>query len=272
MATLANDGEHMQSMPVVFLAHGSPMVALAPGAYTAALERMRRTWPAPRAIVVVSAHWQAAVPLRVTSSERPSVLHDFAGFPEALFELDYPCPGDPELARGIVQLLGEAGVHAVLDAKRGLDHGAWLPLRFAYPSATTPVVQVSLGVPRDPRALVLLGQALQPLRARGVLLIGSGGIVHNLELVRFDDQHAPVDAWAQQFDEWVGERVAAHDLASLLEYRAQAPHAGRAVPTTEHLDPLFCILGARTDADRVADIYRGFHHGNLSMRCFALRS
>lgn len=258
-------------MPVVYISHGSPMVGIETNPYTAALRRMGESLPTPKAIVIVSAHWEAPAPIRVTGSEAPQLIYDFYGFPKELHALLYPCPGKPELAAEIVTLLSEAGLKAQLDPKRGLDHGAWIPMKLAYPAADIPILEVTLSVPRRPEEILKIGKALAPLRGKGVLLVGSGGIVHNLGRLRWDDQDAPIDPWAKEFDGWVRERLDKGDVAGLLRYRDDGPNANLAVPTTEHFDPLFFALGASSQSDRPLDIYEGFHYGNLSMRTFALR-
>lgn len=257
-------------MPVVFISHGSPMVAVEKDDYTAALRRMGESLPLPKAIVVVSAHWETSAPVRVTLSEKPETIHDFGGFPDVLYQLRYPSPGQPTLGGEIVSLLNATGIPAVGDGQRGLDHGAWVPLRHAYPGAEIPVLQVTLPMPRSPSDLLQLGQALAPLRKQGVLLIGSGGIVHNLRRVQFADKNAPVDSWAKSFDDWIRGRLESGDIASIVDYKGQAPHSGAAVPTTEHFDPLFVALGAAGKGAATRDLYEGIHYGNLSMRSFAL--
>lgn len=246
------------------------MVAVERDAYTDALRRMGEDLPRPRAIGVVSAHWESPLPVRVGTSARPETIHDFGGFPDELYDLDYPCSGEPLLGQEVLSLLSAAGVRATPDERRGLDHGAWVPLRHAYPGAEIPVLEVTLPSPRSPSDLIRLGQALAPLRERGVLLVGSGGIVHNLRRVRFGDKAAPVEPWARVFDSWVRERLEEGTIASLAEYRSRAPEATTAVPTTEHFDPLFVVLGAVGDGFRVRDLYEGFQYGNLSMRTFAV--
>ena len=234
---------------------------------------MFRRWGAelqPRAIVIVSAHWEATGPVRVTGAERPALLHDFSGFPPELYDLRYPSPGDPALAADIVRRLEAGGVKASLDPRRGIDHGAWVPLLHAFPDAKLPVLQVSLPVPRTPERVAQAGKALAPLRKEGVLLIGSGGLVHNLRRVRFENKQAPIDAWAGEFDRWVGQRLGSLDAAALEDYR-RAPHAAESVPTTEHFDPAFFVLGAALPGDRLASLYEGFHYGNLSMRSFEVK-
>jgi 4,5-DOPA dioxygenase extradiol len=259
--------------PAVFIAHGSPMLALErEGAYARALRRFAGALPRPRAIVVVSAHWEAPRPVRATAAGRPPLIYDFRGFPRELYEVRYPAPGDPALAAEVVSLLGAAAIEARPEPRRGWDHGVWSPLSLAFPEADVPVVEVSLPEPRTEADVLALGRALAPLREREVLLVGSGVIVHNLGLARLDDRDAPVDAWARDFDAWVAARVEALDVAALAAYRERAPHADLAVPTPEHFDPLLFVVGAARAGERVETIADGFEHANLSMRSFALRA
>jgi 4,5-DOPA dioxygenase extradiol len=246
------------------------MVAIEPDDFTESLRRFGASPPRPRAIVVVSAHWEVPGGVRVTAAERPPLIYDFSGFPDALYDVRYPSSGDPSLAASIVGLLSGSGIPARADDRRGIDHGAWVPILHAFPAAELPLLEVSLPQPRTAHDLVALGKALAPLRERGVLLVGSGGIVHNLRRVRFEDKRAPVEGWAKEFDLWVRDRVQEQDLAGLMEYPKRAPHAALAVPTTEHFDPQFFVLGAALPGDRVHPLYEGFHHGTLSMRSYSL--
>src|SRR5437773_7216315 len=189
--------------PALFIGHGAPTVAMREDEFTRALAAYGRQLPTLRAIVVISAHWQVPVPIRATASARPRLIYDFYDFPREMYTLTYPCPGAPEVAAEAIALLSESGVVAVRDDGRGLDHGVWIPLRIAHPGAETPVVQVSLPKHASPRDLLRMGRALAPLRERGVLLVGSGNVVHNLGALHFDDVGAPVDAWAAEFDAWV---------------------------------------------------------------------
>lgn len=255
--------------PAAFVAHASPMLALESGGHARALRAFGERFSGPEAIVVVSAHWEAPAPVRVTSSDRPPLIYDFGGFPRPLYELRYPAPGSPGLAREVVEMLGAAGVPAVEEPARGWDHGVWVPLLHLYPEAAAPVVEVSLPLPRDPRDVAAIGRALAPLRDRGVLLLGSGGVVHNLRLARLDRKEGPVDEWALRFDAWVRERVARRDVAELAGYRARAPHAELAAPDSDHFDPLFFALGAARGDDVVEPIDEGFEHSNLSLASYA---
>lgn len=258
----------MDRLPAVFFAHGSPMSALGGDSHAAALRAFGERHTGARAILVVSAHWQVSQPVRVTAWDQAPLLYDFGGFPEELYHLTYPAPGNPASAARVVNMLQSAGQQARFERDRGLDHGAWTPLRLAWPAAVTPVIEVSMPfVP--PQELFQLGRALRPLRNDGFLLAGSGGIVHNLSRVRLGNKDAPVDPWAAEFDAWVAEAVAARKLESLLEYRREGPHARLAVPTTEHFDPLFVVLGMAYPDEQVETIFEGFQYGNLSMRSFS---
>ena len=256
--------------PALFLSHGAPTIALDGGDYARDLERFGRQIESPRALVVFSGHFQEPGPIRITAAPRPGLIYDFGGFSEELYRLTYPAPGSPPLASRIGDLLRGAGFASVPDQRRGWDHGLWVPLRLAFPRADVPVVEVSIPRGAPPAELMRIGAALAPLRDEGVVLIGSGGIVHNLRKVRPAAGGGDVDEWAKEFDRWVADRVAEMDLGKLLSYRTLAPHADLAVPTTEHFDPLFVVLGSREDGDRAVPIHEGFQYGNISLRSFAL--
>jgi 4,5-DOPA dioxygenase extradiol len=257
--------------PALFVSHGAPTVALEGDAYTSALARFGASEPSLRAIAVVSAHWTTPREIAVTSAPHPRLIYDFGGFPDALYQLRYPAPGAPDVAARAAALLDVAGFRTRLDPLRGLDHGVWIPLRLAWPSAEIPVIQLSL-LEAPPADLLRIGAALAPLRDKGVLVMGSGGLVHNLMRVRLEEKDAPVDGWAAAFDAWVAGRLAVDDEAALLRWPELAPHATLAAPTTEHFDPLLVVLGARRRDDRLDTLFEGFHHANLGMRSFALRS
>ena len=243
------------------------MLALEGEAWGEAVSTLGRRLPRPRAILVCSAHWEAAGPFRLASSGMPGVMHDFGGFPKALYGLDYPAPGSPELASEAAGLLREAGLEAVLDAHRPLDHGAWVPLRYLRPEADIPVVQLSLPHSRTPEMLLAAGRALAPLRHRGVLILGSGGIVHNLGRLDWQGATEP-RPWAAAFQNWVHERLAAGDEATLADWR-QAPGAVESVPTSEHLDPLFVAMGAGGTAP--VPLFDGWQLGSLSLASYEFR-
>jgi len=258
------------AFPALFVSHGAPTAALEDDAYTRALGAWARGRPRPHAVVVVSAHAEALGPVRVNASAEPSLVYDFFGFPPALYSLRYPAPGAPDLAREVAGAFAEVGLEPVLDAQRGWDHGVWVPLRLLYPAADVPVVAVSLPVPRTPDLLLSMGRALAPLREKGVLLFGSGGIVHNLHRLVWDVKAGTPEPWAVAFGAWVDEGLAAFDVERLKAYASRAPQAELAVPTSEHFDPVFFVLGSRDGKDRIESVYDGFRYGTLSLRSFAL--
>lgn len=254
----------MTHAPALFVSHGSPMFAVEPGVLGPILERLGATLRALRAIVIVSPHWQTRG-VRVTAAAKPATIHDFSGFPARLYSLQYPAPGAPALAAQIVEGLKAAGFDASLDGHRGLDHGAWVPLRYLKPGAEVPVLQVSLPLESDAAAALRLGAALQPLRAQGVLVIGSGSLTHNLYEFR---RHIDDPEYAQAFADWVAEAVERGDVDALTHYRERAPQAARAHPTEEHFLPLLVALGASDAEESRRRIEGGMTYGVLSMDSF----
>lgn len=252
-------------LPSLFISHGSPMLALQPGASGPALAHLASQLPRPRAIVVVSAHWESRE-LRVGSAAQPDTWHDFRGFPAELYRVQYPAPGEPQLASAIVQLLNAAGLPAQLDAERPLDHGAWVPLALLYPQADIPVIQVSLPSQQGPALQSQVGQALAGLRAEGVLLIGSGSITHNLGELDWQAGPDSIEPWAQAFRDWIVDKLAGQDRAALQDYRRQAPHAARNHPCDEHLLPLFFAAAA---GDQFKVEHSGFTYGALGMDIYS---
>ncbi len=253
----------MKRQPVLFISHGSPMRALEGGAWGDALRVLGQTLD-PAAILVVSAHWETEGLARVTASPQPGVVHDFYGFPEPLYGLDYPSPGNLPLAGRILSSLEKASIGAMPDPGRPLDHGAWAPLIHLFPDADRPVLQVSQPLERTSQSLHAMGEALVPLREEGVLIIGSGGIVHNLRRLEWGSEAAP-ESWAADFDAWAASRLDAGEAAALLDWRRQAPEPAMAHPRSEHWDPLFAALGA-AGASKPRAVFEGFEHRNLSLR------
>ncbi len=248
-------------LPSLFISHASPMLALQPGASGPALAGLANALPRPRAIVVVSAHWESQE-LLVTGAAQPETWHDFYGFPAALYALQYPAAGQPQLAAEVSQRLQAAGLPARLDGQRPFDHGAWVPLSLMYPEADIPVIQVSLPSRLGPALQFRVGQALAGLRDEGVLLVGSGSITHNLGELDWHAGPDVIEPWALAFRDWVVERLEADDQAALLDYRKQAPFAVRNHPSDEHLLPLFFALGA---GGRFGIVHQGFTLGALGM-------
>ena len=253
------------SLPSLFISHGSPMLALQPGASGPALARLARQLPKPRAIALVSAHWESRE-LRVGSAVHPQTWHDFHGFPAELYQVQYPAPGEPELAAEIANLLKQAGLPAQLDPERPLDHGAWVPLALMYPQADIPVVQISLPSHQGPALQRRVGQALTSLRAQGVLLIGSGSITHNLGELDWRAGPETITPWAQEFRDWMVEKLQTDDEVALHDYRQQAPHARCNHPSDEHLLPLYFARGAG-GACKVE--HSGFTYGALGMDIYS---
>lgn len=248
-------------LPSLYISHGSPMLALEPGASGPALARLAGELPKPRAIVIVSAHWENNE-LLVSGNPQPETWHDFGGFPKALFEVQYPAPGDPQLAAEVVQLLKRSDLPARIDTERPFDHGVWVPLSLMYPQADIPVVQVSLPTPGGPALQTRVGHALASLREQGVLLIGSGSITHNLRELDWHAGPESVEPWAREFRDWMIEKLEANDEAALHDYRQQAPNAVRNHPSDEHLLPLYFARGA---GGTFSVSHKGFTMGALGM-------
>jgi 4,5-DOPA dioxygenase extradiol len=257
----------MDTLPTLFLSHGAPDLPLRDGAVTEFLRSLHQHFAKPKAILVVSAHWHSAMPV-VSAAVAPRTLHDFSGFPAALYQLNYPAPGAPELADRVVTLLNQAGMPAQIDPSRGFDHGTWTPLILAYPAADIPVVQLSMQYHRDVTYHRQLGQALAALRQEGVLIVGSGSATHNLHAFSAQYDAAP-PAWVQQFDQWLGATIAQQDWQRLMQYRQLAPYAQENHPTAEHLLPLFVVLGAAGPAAKGVQLHQSYTYGAFSMAAYA---
>ncbi|WP_329743508.1 4,5-DOPA dioxygenase extradiol [Dyella sp. A6] len=239
----------MHRMPAVFVGHGNPMNAIEDNRYHASWQRLGAALPRPRAIVCVSAHWETRG-VYLTGASRPETIHDFYGFPAELFAVQYPAPGDPVLARDVAGLLGDIEPRVHLDAGHGFDHGMWSVLRGMYPAADIPTIQLSLDATRSGGRHYELAQRLAPLRDEGVLIVGSGNIVHNLGLFRFHDRTVP--AWASAFQRQVNELIEQHDHAALCRYESLGEYAALAIPSAEHYLPLLYVLAAQADDDALS--------------------
>lgn len=257
-----------EQLPALFLSHGSPMLAIQDSPAGRFLDALGRQLPRPRAVVVASAHFLIDRPT-LGGHPRPPTVHDFGGFPAPLYQIEYPAPGAPELAAAIASRLNEAGLTGRVRPGHGLDHGVWVPLRRMYPQADLPVVPLSVNPFADATQHRALGQALAYLRGEGVLVIGSGGFVHNLGDLDWQHPAAPLASWAAGFSGWMHERLAARDWPALLDWQNRAPHAGHAHPTTEHLMPLFVALGAAGDDPQVQVLHRSHELGTLALDAFA---
>ena len=256
-------------LPSVFLSHGSPMHALQPGAAGEAWAALGRRLGKPRAILIASAHWETSLPM-LTGSAKPQTIHDFHNFPEPLYRLRYLAPGAPGLAQRAQALLRDAGLGASIDGTRGLDHGAWAPLLYAYPDADVPVVQVSVQPALGPRHHVALGNSLRSLSGEGVLIIGSGHLTHNLR--DWSRGRGKPEPYAAEFQAWVKEKLEQKDLAALLDYRTRSAHGARAHPTDEHFLPFFFALGAAPEGSRPERIYDAIDDGVLAMDAYVFNA
>lgn len=255
-------------LPSLFLSHGSPMLAIEDSAGGRFLDALGGQLPWPKAILVASAHFPAEQ-ATLGAHAQPQTVHDFNGFPESLRRIRYPAPGSPDLAQDASQRLAAAGIPARVRENRGFDHGVWVPLRRMYPSADIPVVPLSV-IPSGTAAQHhAIGRALAPLRQEGVLVIGSGGFVHNLGDLGRAQGDAPLAAWAREFSDWMHAMLAARDWDALLDWQQRAPHARRAHPTAEHLMPLFVALGAAGETPQVRTIHRSHEFGSLALDAFA---
>ena len=250
----------------IFISHGAPTLALEPGATGAALAALARDLPRPEAILVASAHWETAAPVVSTASVLPTI-HDFSGFPAPLYAMRYPAHGDPALGAQVCALLSAAGLKAGTDATRGLDHGAWVPLRLMYPKADIPVIQISIQPHLGPAHHFALGSALAALRGQRLLLIGSGSITHNLRELDWSGGGAEA-RWALDFRQWIAEAIEAGRTEDLLDYRRRAPQAARNHPTDEHLLPLFVPLGLLGKGGRGRRIHEAVTFGSLGMDAY----
>ena len=234
------------SLPALFISHGAPLFAIEPGESGPALTRLGArlrgiAGTSLRGVVIMSPHWMARSPA-VMTNPKPTTWHDFGGFPPALYQLDYPAAGAPGLADEVMDLFRAQGIEAQSDPKRPFDHGAWVPLMHLFPRADVPVVQVALPSGWGPAQVYAMGQALQPLRERGVLVAGTGSMTHNLSEF-FGGERRP-EPYVTEFSRWIEAAIERGDLEALLDYRRQAPHAVRAHPSDDHFLPLFFALGA----------------------------
>jgi 4,5-DOPA dioxygenase extradiol len=248
--------------PVLFISHGAPTLAIEPGLLGPQLQRLGQQLQGIRAVLVVSPHWQTRG-VKVMATAKPETVHDFGGFPARLYELRYPAAGQPELANEAARLLAAAGFATDLDERRGLDHGAWVPLSHLLPQANVPVFQVSMPFDLSTQSAFKLGQTLAPLREQGVLIMASGSMTHNLHEFRQSASHP--QAYALEFANWVKTAVLANAVQPIIQYRTEAPHAQRAHPTEEHFLPLLVALGAQGAGDTPQWINGGVTHGVLSM-------
>jgi 4,5-DOPA dioxygenase extradiol len=250
------------ALPVIFFGHGNPMNALSENAYTEAWAALGRAIPKPRAVLCISAHWY--VPgIGTTAMSAPRTIHDFGGFPPELYQVRYPAPGDPELARRVQHLLSPLPV--ALDESWGLDHGSWSVLCHVYPQADVPVVQLSIDETRPPAFHYEAGKRLAALRDEGVLIVGSGNIVHNLHAYAWGRHVAGPYDWAVRFEAKAREMLVAGEMDPLVDYESLGRDATLSIPTPDHYLPLLYIAGARRERDVVTFPVEGVDGGSVSM-------
>ena len=249
-------------MPAIFLGHGNPMNAVSQNAYTKAWNAIGKSVPRPKAVLAISAHWY--IPgTAVTVNDRPRTIHDFGGFPDKLFKVQYPAPGSPELARQVSKLLAPLDVG--LDESWGLDHGTWSVLCHVFPKADIPVVQLSINETKPPQFHYDLGRLLAPLRNEGILIVGSGNLVHNLSLYAWGDEGVEPFDWAVRFEKSARDFMVAGDDARLVAYDKLGRDAALAIPTPDHYLPLLYVLGTRQPGDKVSFPVEGVDGGSMSM-------
>jgi len=263
---------YSESMPVLFVGHGSPMNIVLKNTYTIDLVKAAKTIPKPRAILVISAHWLTNGTF-VTCVEKPKTIYDFYGFPDQLYALSYPSTGSPEDAQRTIKMVKSTQVKC---GNWGLDHAAWAVLKHMYPSADIPVFEMSIDYspyndwnPKSIEFHYKLGSELSSLRESGVLIIGSGNIVHNLGLIDFDIDAKPFD-WAIEFDKRVKQCLVTSNHEALINYLELGKEANYAVPTQDHYLPMIYAIGLQRKGDSLKFIHEGFQHGSVSMRAFQI--
>lgn len=252
-------------MPAFFIAHGAPLLAIENNEYTQFLNALGTALPKPEAIVLFSAHWESPVQ-KVSSVEEFYTIYDFGGFPDALYRIKYPAKGSKEMTEEITELFTSQGIEFRIDSIRGLDHGAWVVLKMLYPNADIPVISMSVNPNLKPEEQYRIGKSLSQLRERDVLIIASGGTVHNLRAVNMVNDNGNVDQWALEFDQWLEKNLIAWNADSLFHYETLAASASLAVPPygKEHFIPLFYAMGAADQEKQAKLLHRSYRYGNLS--------
>jgi 4,5-DOPA dioxygenase extradiol len=252
-------------MPSYFVAHGAPSIVLEQNAYTAFLTNLAAQLPKPRAIVLFSAHWENPMQ-QISAVDTYSTIYDFSGFQDELYRITYPAKGELTLSSQIQSLFTQHGIESRLDEVRGLDHGAWAVLKLLYPGADIPVVALSVNRNLSNEQQYQIGKALSELREQDVLIIGSGGTVHNLRRLNWRAEGS--DEWAVSFDDWLQDKLETWDLHALFNYREEAPYATESVPTNEHFIPLLLAMGAGDKKRQAKSLHRSYQYGNLSLSCW----
>ena len=255
-------------LPSLFLSHGAPTLPLTETRARAFLGGLGDALSRPKAILVVSAHWETSLPM-VSAADRNDTIHDFYGFPRQLYELRYPAPGSPSVAARVAELLSASGLDCRIDRRGGLDHGAWVPLMLMYPQADIPVLQLSVQPHLGPRHHLELGRALAPLRQEGVLIIGSGSLTHDLSEFRGHGANDPAPDWVNAFADWFHSTLTTGRTEALLDYRQQAPFASKNHPSEEHLLPLYVALGAAGESAHAERLHASSTYSILRMDVYA---
>jgi 4,5-DOPA dioxygenase extradiol len=255
-----------ERMPVLFIGHGNPMSAIAPDRYSQAWTEVGKSLPRPRAVLSISAHWFANG-IFVHGGARPRTIHDFYGFPKELYAESYPCPGAPEAATELCRTVKSARIG--LDTSWGVDHGTWIVTKRLFPRADIPVFQLSIDCSKPPQFHYDLGRELSPLRRRGVLVLASGNMVHNLGMLRYEPDAKPYD-WALEFDDLLEGCLRKGEHRRLIDCESLGADAALAVPTLDHYWPMLYALGLQEDDERPEFFAEGIAHASISMRCFRL--
>ena len=253
-------------MPSLFIAHGAPSLALEENVYTEFVQKLGQDLPKPKAVVLFSAHWESTTQLVSSVTGSYETIYDFGGFQPELYQIKYPAHGHAETSAEITRLFAEAGIPVQTDEARGLDHGAWVVLRLLYPEADVPVIALSVNRYLTGEQQYRIGQALASLREQDVLVIGSGGTVHNLRRLNWESTGA--DAWAMEFDNWLQDMLERWDTDALFAYDKLAPSVDAAVPTPEHFVPLLLAMGAGDATKQASLLFRAYQYGNLSLSCW----
>ncbi|WP_204106594.1 MULTISPECIES: class III extradiol ring-cleavage dioxygenase [Spirulina sp. CCY15215] len=259
----------MSAIPAIFVSHGAPNLPIYPSSARDFLEQLGQFLPTPKGILSISAHWETLTPAISTASSQKTI-HDFYGFPEELYRLQYPVAGDSVLSDRLESLLKEQGYNAEIKEGRGLDHGVWVPLMLMYPHADIPTIQLSLQLRGEPHYHFGLGRALASLREEGILILASGSATHNLKELAGNSLDAKPLNWVTQFSDWLNDAVANNQWETLLNYRDRAPYALRNHPTEEHLLPLFVAMGAGGEGAIGKVLHSSFTYGVLSMAAFSI--
>ena len=258
----------MSIFPAIFVSHGAPDMSLHPSPARTFLSQLGDNLGKPQAILMISAHWGTRQPT-ISAAEQPNTVHDFWGFSPALNSINYPATGTPQLAKRVVQLLKDAGIASDTSSSRGLDHGAWNPLRLMYPSADIPVTQLSIQPHLTPSYHFQIGKVLAPLRQEGILILASGSATHNLREFGKYAIDAPPPAWVEDFSQWLSKALQQGDSSALLNYRQIAPYAKENHPSEEHLLPLFVALGAGGESANIVELHSSYTYGAFSMASYA---